>query len=139
MKKIMLKYKCQILYMLIGTMSTVVDYGTYWLCYSIYGIPNLLSNVIAWIAYVSLSFFPNKIWVYRSRSMKMRLVAREAVAYYMGRGVSLFFGSAIMWLGVDYMHCNSQITKIISEVFVVIINYILGFIGFNVSKKKYQK
>ncbi|MBE7012147.1 MAG: GtrA family protein [Ruminococcaceae bacterium] len=139
MKKIMIKYKPQILYMLIGIVSTIVDYGTYQLCYHVYNIPNMTSNAIAWVAYVTFSFIPNKIWVYRSRSMKPKLLLREGVAYYLGRGISLIFGTAIMWYGVDYMKWNTQITKGISEIFVVIINYILGFIGFSVSRKICKK
>jgi len=71
--------------------------------------------------------------------MKPKLLLREGVAYYLGRGISLIFGTAIMWYGVDYMKWNTQITKGISEIFVVIINYILGFIGFSVSRKICKK
>lgn len=130
MKKLLIKYKQQLFYTLFGTISTIIDIGVYQLCFLVFDIPNVVSNIIAWFVYVTFSFITNKIWVYESRSMKPAILLREGVAYYIGRGVSLIFGTAIMIFGVDYMKWDSFVTKLISDVFVTIINYGFGFLVF---------
>lgn len=130
MKKLLIKYKPQLYYMLFGTFTTVIDVGIYQLCYLFLGIPNVLSNVIAWFVSVAFSFVTNKIWVYGSRSMRAKTLLKEAFAYYTGRGISLIVGTAIMVVGVDFFGLNSWMMKIVSDIFVVIINYGFGFYVF---------
>ncbi len=130
MKKLLIKYKQQLFYTLFGTISTIIDIGVYQLCFLVLDIPNVVSNIIAWFVYVTFSFITNKIWVYESRSMKPAILLREGVAYYIGRGVSLIFGTAIMIFGVDFMRWDSFVTKLISDVVVTIINYGFGFFVF---------
>lgn len=130
MKKLLIKYKAQLYYMLFGTITTIIDVGVYQLCFALIGIPNVLSNIIAWFLSVAFSFITNKIWVYGSRSMAIKLVMKEAFAYYTGRGVSLIAGTAIVVFGVDFMGWNSFFTKIVSDIFVTIINYGFGFFVF---------
>ena len=130
MKKLVAKYKPQLFYALFGTISTVIDIGIYQLCFSVFGIANVLSNIIAWFVYVAFSFITNKIWVYGSRSMNPKVLLKEGFAYYTGRGISLIFGTLIMIFGVDFMHWDSFVTKLVSDVFVTIINYGFGFLVF---------
>ncbi len=130
MKNLIIKYKSQLYYMLFGMITTVIDVGIYQLCFLSFGIPNVLSNVISWFISVAFSFITNKIWVYGSRSMKIKTLIREGFAYYTGRGVSLIAGTAIMVVGVDFMGLNSWLMKIVSDIFVVIINYGFGFFVF---------
>lgn len=42
-----IKYKHIICYLFFGLITTVVNIATYWLCYDILHILNLISNVIA--------------------------------------------------------------------------------------------
>ncbi len=130
MKKLLIKYKSQLYYMLFGVFTTIIDLAVYQLCFLQLGIPNVLSNVIAWFISVAFSFITNKIWVYGSKSMRAKTLLKEGFAYYTGRGISLIAGTAIMVIGVDFMGLNSWIMKIISDVFVIIINYGFGFFVF---------
>ncbi len=130
MKKLMIKYKPQLYYMLFGIFTTIIDIGVYQLCFLSLGIPNILSNTIAWFISVAFSFITNKIWVYGSRSMRAKTIIKEGFAYYTGRGVSLIAGTAIMVVCIDFMKLNSWIVKIVSNIFVVIINYGFGFFVF---------
>ena len=139
MKELLVKYKTQLYYVLFGTGTTIIDIGIYQLCYLIFGIPNIFSNIIAWFVSVAFSFITNKIWVYGSRSMRIKTLLTEGVAYYTGRGVSLIAGTAIMVIGVDFMGLNSWLMKIISDVFVVIINYGFGFYVFKKLEENMQE
>lgn len=130
MKKLLIKYKQQLYYMLFGTITTIIDIGIYQLCFQIFDIPNALSNIISWFVSVAFSFITNKIWVYGSRSMEIKTILREGFAYYTGRGVSLIAGTAIMVVGVDFLNLNSWLMKFVSDIFVVIINYGFGFFVF---------
>lgn len=135
MKKLLMKYKPQLFYTLFGTISTVIDISIYQLCFIVLEIPNTVSNVIAWFVYVAFSFITNKIWVYESRSMKLRTLLKEGAAYYAGRFVSLVFGTVILIVGVDLLDWNSLFTKLVSDIAVMIINYGFGFLVFKQIEK----
>lgn len=135
MKKLLMKYKPQLFYTLFGTISTVIDISIYQLCFIVLEIPNTVSNVIAWFVYVAFSFITNKIWVYESRSMKLRTLLKEGAAYYAGRFVSLVFGTVILIVGVDLLDWNSLFTKLVSDIVVMIINYGFGFLVFKQIEK----
>lgn len=139
MKNLLIKYKPQLYYMLFGTFTTIIDIGVYQLCFLKMDIPNVVSNIVAWFLSVAFSFITNKIWVYESRSMKVNVLLREALAYYAGRGLSLIGGTAIMVFGVDFMKWNSFIMKLISDIFVVIINYGFGFYIFKKVEERINK
>lgn len=130
MKRLLIRYKSQLLYALFGTITTIIDIAVYQLCFESLGIPNIPSNVIAWVLSVAFSFVTNKIWVYGSRSIRAKTIIKEFLAYYTGRGISLVAGTAIMVVGVDIFKWDSLVTKLISNIFVVIINYAFGFIVF---------
>ena len=130
MKKLLIKYKAQLLYMFFGTFTTIIDIGVYQLCFLTLSVPNVISNVIAWVFSVAFSFITNKIWVYGSKSMKAKTLLKEGFAYFTGRGISLIVGTAMMVFGVDIMQWNSFTMKIVSNIVIIIINYGFGFFVF---------
>ena len=130
MKKLLIKYKSQLLYMFFGFFTMVIDVGVYQLCFSTLYVPNVLSNLISWLFSVAFSFITNKIWVYGSRSMEAKTLLKEGFAYFTGRGISLVVGTAIMVFGVDIMAWNSFIMKLVSTAIIIIINYGFGFFVF---------
>ena len=128
------KYKAVILYLFFGAVTTVVNIVSYWLCYNVLGIPNLISNAIAWVLAVAAAYVTNKLYVFESKSWDIKVVLPELGKFVGARVFTGILDEAIMWIGVDLLSFNGVLVKIVSNVLVVILNYI--FSKFFIFKKE---
>lgn len=120
------KYKMQINYIAFGGVTTVVNVVVYYVLYTNLNVPNIPSTIVAWLASVIVAYVTNKIWVFESKSFKLSLLAREMTSFFGCRLLTCVFDVGIMWIGVDVLMINSTLVKIISNVVVVVLNYILS-------------
>lgn len=134
MKKLWEKYKEYILYILFGAVTTVVNYGVYALCVRAFGMGVVISNIIAWILAVIVAYVTNKLWVFDSKSRELKIVGREFGEFVLGRLATLVIETGLLWIFVDLLHVNDLIMKIITNIIVVILNYI--FSKFIIFRKK---
>ena len=122
-KELWNKYKSIIMYLIFGGLTTAVNWGAYVLSYNVFKIPNVISTVIAWGLGVLFAFVTNKLWVFESKSWDGKTVWKEAVGFFTARALTGVMDVLIMWVAVDMMGWNSMLWKLISNVFVVIVNY----------------
>lgn len=126
-KQYYIKYREVISYLFWGVMTTLVNYVTYFVCRKILGAENyLLCNAIAWTVAVVFAFVVNKLFVFQSKSWEGKLVFREAWQFLSARIFSGVLDMALMWFFVDKIGINDTIVKIISNIVVVVLNYILS-------------
>lgn len=128
MKKIFIKYKSIILYVIFGGLTTVVDYTVSFLLYGC--TDHHVANVIAWAAAVLFAFAVNKIWVFESKVRGFLPVTKELSSFALGRLASLGMQELIFFIAVDYAGVSAVPVKIAASVLVVIANYILGKLTF---------
>lgn len=117
------KYKEIITYVFYGGLTTVVNY----LVFVIFNLLNYqieISVTFAWIAAVIFAYFTNKIYVFKSKSFEKSVIIKEAISFLSFRVFSLFVDLAIMYLFVTVLGYNEYIMKILSNVVIVVINYI---------------
>ncbi len=126
MKNLIIKYKSFILYAVFGVCTTLINWGTYYLCYSLIRIPNVPSTIIAWIVAVAFAFITNKIWVFESKAFDVKTLLYEIWTFIAARLATGVLDVAIMYFAVDVFAMNSTIWKLISNVIVIILNYILS-------------
>lgn len=134
--KIYIKYEEIINYLIVGGLTTIVSLGTYYLCVFTFLDPNnalqlQIANIISWICCVTFAYFANRIFVFKSNN-KNKL--KEAAGFYTSRIATLLMDMGIMFLLVTVFHGNDKISKLIVQVVVTILNYILSKIF--VFKKK---
>lgn len=139
LKAFFIKYKHIIYYLIFGALTTVVNIGSYWLFYDVMHIPNLISNVLAWIAAVIVSFVTSKIWVFGSKTWTMKIVIPEIIKFGGARVLTLLIDEIIMGIGVDLLHFNGLIMKLVSGVVVVILNYVFSRIWVFRNNGQYAK
>ncbi len=123
-KNLFIRYKSMILYVLFGGFTTLVNMGAYHLTFNMMGIPNVPSTIIAWLLAVIFAFLTNKQWVFDSRSWKADVLIREALAFFSARIATGLLDIVIMYAAVDVMHWNGLIWKLISNVIVIVLNYV---------------
>ena len=123
-KELWAKYRTPILYIVFGGLTTLVNLAVYRLCYYTAGIPNVPSVLIAWVLAVTFAFFTNKPLVFDSRSFDRKTLAREIPAFFGARLLTGLLDLLIMAVTVDMLHRNAMVWKIISNVIVIILNYV---------------
>ncbi|MCI9541639.1 MAG: GtrA family protein [Lachnospiraceae bacterium] len=112
-------------YLFFGVLTTIVNYGVYEICKWL-SIHYTASTIIAWILAVAFAYLTNKWFVFESKSFKKAVLLREIPSFV---GCRLFSGLCdlgFMVLAVEFLSIHDSIAKLLSNVFVVIINYIFS-------------
>lgn len=120
------KHKSFIAYGVFGVLTTIVNILTYNICYSSIGISNTLSNMIAWVLAVTFAYLTNKVWVFDSKSWAWDVLKREVPAFISCRLATGLLDIVIMFICVDLLQMHALLMKIISNVLVIILNYIFS-------------
>ena len=120
------KHKSFIAYGVFGVFTTIVNIVTYNFCYNNLGISNTLSNIAAWILAVTFAYLTNKVWVFDSKSWKWEVLKREVLAFISCRLATGILDIVIMFVCVDILGLHALMMKIISNVLVIILNYIFS-------------
>ena len=138
-KELYLKYKEIINYLIFGVLTTVVSLVTYYICvYTILDPDNAvqlqIANVISWIISVAFAYITNRKFVFESKEKNK---IKEASKFVTSRIATLLMDMAIMFIGVTLLKFNDKIIKIVSQVVVIIANYLLSkIIVFNKGENK---
>lgn len=123
-KALILKYQDMILYVFFGALATLVNTASYYLCYNIIGMSNVPSVIIAWLLAVVFAFFTNKLWVFKSKSFAPEVLKHEIPTFFGARLLTGLLDLGIMYLAVDVLHGNGTVWKLISNILVIILNYV---------------
>ena len=124
LKALLNAYKDIVLYVFFGILTTVVNVISYYLCYNVLGITNIVSTIIAWVLAVVFAFITNKKWVFESKSFSTETLKREIPTFFGCRIATGILDIVIMYLSVDILKQNATIWKTVSNIIVIIINYI---------------
>ncbi len=132
------KYREIILYGVFGVLTTVVNWGGYWFLADIAHVPYLASTVIAQVLAILFAYLTNRKWVFESKAKGTKEVLGEMLRFFSARGVSLLLDLGCMYAGVDLLHINDKLMKLLANVVVVIANYALSKL-FVFRKKKTER
>lgn len=127
-KSVYEKYKEIINYLIFGVLTTVTSLIVYYgLTFTIINPDDALmlqvANVISWIAGVLFAYFTNRKYVFESKNTNK---IKEFTSFVGARVTTLLLDMAIMGLGVTILHGNDKIMKLISQILVIVGNYVLS-------------
>ncbi|MGL4874204.1 MAG: GtrA family protein [Clostridium sp.] len=120
------KYKEQILYIIFGGATTVINLGVYYIMTRFFNMEFVLSNVLAWIVSVIFAFITNKIFVFNSRALHLGTIIKECIQFFSSRAFTGGLDIVLLWIMVDYMHLEDMISKIVIGILIVILNYVIS-------------
>lgn len=123
-KELFEKYKDIILYVFFGGCTTVINVITYFLCFNLMHIPNVVSTAIAWVIAVAFAFITNKLFVFDSKSFEKSIIIHEILTFFGSRVATGVLEVGIMFVAVDMLHWNALIWKILCNIIVIILNYV---------------
>ena len=123
-RSIIVKYWDILTYLVFGVLTTVVNYAVYLPVYNFCGISAAVSNMIAWVVAVAFAFLTNKPFVFHSHDWSAQTVLPELTKFVSCRIASGALETVILFLSVDCMNWNGNIWKLVTQVLVIIINYV---------------
>lgn len=119
------KYKEGLLYLFFGGCSTLINILTFFICRQ-FELSIVVSNMIAWTTAVIFAFITNKLIVFDSKNMDKKVVMKETIGFFIARVISLGIDMGIIHLMIDVMKIHEIISKIVSNIVVIIVNYIFS-------------
>lgn len=127
-KNLYLKYKEIINYLIFGVLTTIVSLATYYLLVLTILNPNnsielQIANIISWIVCVTFAYITNRIYVFKSKD---KSILKEMIKFYSSRLTTLFLDMLFMYIFVTKMEFNDKIIKIIVQIIIIILNYIIS-------------
>ena len=129
-KEMVKKHWDVISYLFFGVCTTIVNWVSYFLLYNVFHVYNVVSTIIAWVLAVVFAFITNKLWVFNSKSFERKILFHEIWTFLTARVLTGLIDVLIMFLAVDVGGMNdtfwSTFWKIISNVIIVVLNYIFS-------------
>lgn len=118
-------HKSVLLYLFFGGLTTVISIGTFIAFDSYLGMDVLVANLLSWICAVIFAYATNRVWVFSSRATG-KAMGREILSFVGGRLATLGFEELSLWLFVSVLDFNSTMVKILAQVGVLILNYVIS-------------
>ena len=134
-KDLLRKNKEIILYLIVGALTTLISFVVQWFFKDVISLPfAFLSTFIAWAVSVLFAFFANKIIVFEKKEKKGFFI--ELILFYTSRILTGALEIGAMALFVDVLLLNYWAIKIIANIVIIILNYVLSkFIVFRKDKE----
>lgn len=110
------------LYLFFGGLTTLINIIIY-KSLVFFNIDYIVANIIAWIISVIFAFITNKYYVFNKKNTNLIKEFIKFISSRLGTGLlDLFF----MFLTVSIFKFDDFIMKILSNIIVIILNYILS-------------
>ena len=133
------KYQEIINYLIVGVLTTLVSIFTYFILSLILDINNnilfIFANIISWICAVVFAYITNKRFVFNSATFNRKEEIKLFSMFVSSRITTFLLELIFMFLTVKVLLLNDKISKVIAQIIVIILNYIISKI-FVFKKKK---
>lgn len=120
------KQKEILLYLFFGGVTFVVSIVSFVFFNSVCHMNELVANIISWVLAVTCAYITNRIWVFQSSADTRQTLMKEIIDFVSGRIVTLLIEEAILLIFVTWLALNSTIIKVVAQVLVIILNYIIS-------------
>ena len=124
-KKLYIKYKEIINYLIAGFLTLIVSISSYALLTKILHIHYIISNIVSWIIAVLFAYYVNRKFVFGSTSTKKEKT-KEIINFFKYRILSLIIETILIYLLVDIISINDLVSKVIVQIIVIILNYVFS-------------
>ena len=120
------KNKEILLYLFFGGLSFIVSVATY----ALFNVPMkmdaLIANVLSWIITVMFAFLTNRVWVFASPTDNIKDFMKQMLSFYSGRIITLVIEEAILLVFINMLGFGSLLVKIVAQVVVILLNYVIS-------------
>ena len=108
------------LYGIFGVLTTIFAIFLYWIFTRLAGLGVVVSSALSWVLAVIFAFFTNRRYVFHSSGN----IFHEFYSFVAARVFTGLLDIFIMYLFVDVLKFYDMPVKIISNIIVIILNYV---------------
>lgn len=120
------KHKEGLLYLFFGGLSFLISIITYAVFSIALRVEVLIANIFAWIFSVSFAYITNRIWVFNTKAIEKETVLKEVGKFISGRIATLIVEEIILLVCISWLGFNSMIVKLMAQIAVILLNYIVS-------------
>ena len=113
-------------YLVFGVLTTLLNLLIFTICCRIIKIQVVISNIISWIIAVLFAYVTNKLYVFDSKVIQKKELAREIISFFNARIVTLVIETVFLWATVIKLGLNEIIMKIIVNIIVIVLNFVFS-------------
>jgi len=113
-------------YLIVGGLTTLVNFGLFTLLHEIMGVDSTVSNLISIPVSILFAYCANKLAVFRQRSESFKDLSVEFCKFVGSRLFTMAIDIGIVFLFDNVLYWNATVGKAFSQVFVIILNYIIS-------------
>ncbi len=125
-KELYFKYKEVINYLFFGGCTFLVSIVSFYVFNKVFGFNEHVANVISWVLAVSFAYITNKLYVFESKTSDFKSLLKEIGSFVSARLLTLVMEEIILLIGVNCLHIDSMIVKVVAQVVVIVSNYFLS-------------
>lgn len=134
------KFKEISLYLIFGVLTTGVNFLVFYITKDLLGLGLVLANSLAWLLSVIFAFVTNKKWVFESNNKSWQETLQEFVKFIFYRILSFGLDMGSLVVMIDYLRIGDYWAKLISQILVVVANYLFSkWLIFKKSEKIIKK
>lgn len=123
-KSLLQKNRDVLSYLIFGVLTTLVNYAVYLPVYNLLHLSAAVSNMLSWVVAVAFAYLTNKPFVFQSHDWSRKTVVPELTKFVSCRIASGAMETGILFLTVDLLHWNGNVWKLVTQVLVVVLNYV---------------
>lgn len=113
-------------YLVFGVLTTFVNIISFSVVHNLFHWNWPVSNSLAWLLSVLFAFVTNKLWVFHTHSSCWQALGWEFFKFILARLASYGVDMLTMYICIDLVGITDLVSKLITQVLVVIINYFLS-------------
>lgn len=126
LKSLYIRYKDIILFVFFGGCTTLVNVVSYFICSRIYHLSVTASTIAAWTLAVMFAYVTNRKYVFKSENTTVKSITIEFGAFLSSRLLTGLLDLTMMYVFVKLLSQNDMLIKLISNIIIVICNYLLS-------------
>lgn len=118
-------------YVIVGVLTTVVDYIVYIAVNEALKSQGLAvsqsataASAVSWFAAVLFAYITNKLIVFKNFNFRPSYLIKEMAGFFAARGISGLITLIMIWVMTGPLSLNEYIAKIFTSVFNLVFNYV---------------
>ena len=130
------KNKEILLYLFFGGLTFLVSISSYAVFNIRIGWNALTANIASWILAVAFAYVTNRTWVFESSTDRGSNLIKEITGFVGGRIATLVIEELILFIFITEFEMNSVLVKIVAQVVVIALNYVISKCVFRPQKSE---
>lgn len=121
-----MQFKETLLYLFFGGITTAISILSFAFTYDFLCINEHISNIVSWVLAVSFAFFTNRTWVFKGFVNSNENIFKQALSFCFGRIFTLLVEEVIVLLFITWLGFAALFVKVVAQVIVLILNYLIS-------------